>query len=150
MSILETGAASAASNTNVVYTITATNNGPTSATGVSVTEVLPAGTVFVSALPSQGSCSGTSTVICTLGSLNSGNSATVALTLKMPIATGLVTNTATVTATQNDPTPGNNSSSAPTTVTAAGPPVVGVPALSTWLLLLLATLLGGVAVVRMR
>jgi uncharacterized repeat protein (TIGR01451 family) len=149
MSILETGAGSAASNTNVVYTITATNNGPTSATGVSVTEVIPAGTVFISALPSQGSCSGTTTVICTLGALNGGNSATVALTLKMPVAAGLVTNTATVTAAQNDPTLGNNSASAPTTVTTVSA-VPAAPALSTWLLLLLATLLGGVAVVRMR
>jgi uncharacterized repeat protein (TIGR01451 family) len=149
MSILETGAASAGTNTNVVYTITATNNGPTSATGAAVTEVLPAGTVFVSAQPSQGSCSGTTTVICTLGSLNSGNSATVTLTIKMPVAAGLVTNTATVTAAQNDPTPGNNSSSAPTTVTVAAPPPAVAPALSTWLLLLLAALLGGVAVVRM-
>ncbi len=57
---------------------------------------------------------------------------------------------ATITAAQNDPTPGNNSASAPTTVIVAAPPPAVAPAMSTWMLLLLAALLGGVAVVRMR
>ena len=149
LSLLESGAATAPASTNVVYTITAANNGPTGATAVTITDVLPAGTSFVSAQTSQGSCSGTTTVTCALGALTNGGVATVTLTITMPAAAGLITNTATVTAAENDPTPANNSSSAPTTVTAAAPPS-GVPALSTWMLLLLGVFLAGAAVVRMR
>ena len=55
--------------TNLTYTITVTNNGPTDATGVTVSDPLPAGVSFVSANPTQGSCSGTTTVTCDLGGL---------------------------------------------------------------------------------
>jgi uncharacterized repeat protein (TIGR01451 family)/CSLREA domain-containing protein len=147
LSIVKTGAASAAANTNVTYTITATNNGPNGATNVKVTDVLPAGTTFVSAQPSQGSCIGTTTVTCTLGALNNGSSGTVSLTIKMPASSGPISNTATVTATENDPVPANNSSSAPTNVTGGASPS-GVPAMSGWMLLLLGAALGGVAIMR--
>src|SRR6266853_402746 len=55
---------------NLTYTITVTNNGPGGATEVSVTDALPSGVSFVSVTPSQGTCSGTSTVICNLGTIN--------------------------------------------------------------------------------
>jgi uncharacterized repeat protein (TIGR01451 family)/CSLREA domain-containing protein len=148
--ILKTGAASAAVSTNVTYTITVTNQGPNGATAVKVTDVLPAGTTFVSSLPSQGSCLGTTTVTCTLGTLNNGSSATVMLTIKMPAASGSISNTASVTATENDPVPANNSSSAPTNVTGGAPPASGVPTLSGWMLLLLGAALGGAALSRTR
>jgi uncharacterized repeat protein (TIGR01451 family) len=64
---------------NVTYTITVTNNGPGAADGVTVTDALPAGATLVSANASQGSCSGTTTVSCSLGSLASGASATVTI-----------------------------------------------------------------------
>jgi uncharacterized repeat protein (TIGR01451 family) len=41
-------------NTNVVFTLTLTNNGPNTATNVSVRDLLPSGFTFVSATPSQG------------------------------------------------------------------------------------------------
>src|SRR6185437_8610725 len=59
------------------YRITSTNTGPAVATNVSVTDTLPAGLTFVSATTSQGSCSGTATVICNLGSLADLGSATI-------------------------------------------------------------------------
>jgi uncharacterized repeat protein (TIGR01451 family) len=43
---------------NVVYTITVTNNGPSDAAGVDVTDALPGFTTFVSATPSQGLLAG--------------------------------------------------------------------------------------------
>ena len=44
------------SGTNLTYLITIKNAGPTVASGAVVGEPLPAGTTFVSATPSQGSC----------------------------------------------------------------------------------------------
>ena len=38
----------------ITYTVTLSNNGPNTATGVQVTDLLPAGLSFVSATPSQG------------------------------------------------------------------------------------------------
>ncbi|MBA2592590.1 MAG: DUF11 domain-containing protein, partial [Gammaproteobacteria bacterium] len=40
----------------MTYTVPVTNNGPSNATGVTMTDTLPAGVSFVSATPSQGSC----------------------------------------------------------------------------------------------
>ena len=140
--LAKSGAATASANANVAYTITVTNNGPTGATNVVMTDVLPAGTTFVSATTTQGSCSGTTTVLCALGSMTNGSTATITLTIKMPSTATTVSNTASVTASENDPTPGNNAGTAATVVSAA---IAAVPALSTWMLLLLAGMLSALA-----
>jgi len=93
---------------NLTYTITVTNNGPTAATGVNLTDTLAAGLVLVSATPSQGSCSGTGPINCPLGNLAGGASATVTVVVSAA-ASGSYTNTASVTATQPDLNTGNNS-----------------------------------------
>lgn len=100
---------------NVTYTITVTNNGPDTATGVTVTDPLPAGSALVSASASQGSCSGTTTVSCDLGSLANGASATVTIVV-MTTAVGTLSNTAAASASTADPTSANNAASAATTV----------------------------------
>jgi uncharacterized repeat protein (TIGR01451 family) len=52
---------------------------------VGLTEALPAGTTFVSATPSKGSCTGSAqSVACTIGSLKKGQSATVDVVVTAP------------------------------------------------------------------
>lgn len=104
----------------LTYTIVVTNNGPDTATGVTVTDTLPGGVTFGSATPTQGSCSGTSTVTCTIGTMTNGASVTITI-MVTPNATGTLNNTASVTSPTNDPNLGNNSSTTSTTVNPAAP-----------------------------
>lgn len=95
---------------NVTFTITATNNGLSPASGVSVTDLLPSGYTFVSATPSTGSyISGTG--IWTIGAM--ANAATATLTIVATVnTTGVYTNVATISGTENDPALSNNTASA--------------------------------------
>ena len=109
---------------NLTYTITVTNNGPSAATNASWSDTLPAGTTFVS-LPDVSGWSCTTpdagdsgTVSCSNPSFAVGSSVftlTVAVAPTVPAASTL-SNTATVTSSTTDGTPGNNSSTATTTV----------------------------------
>jgi uncharacterized repeat protein (TIGR01451 family) len=102
------GPAGVTAGQNVPYTISVTNNGPSTATNIVVTDPTPANLTFVSATPSQGSCSGTTTVTCNLGSLAANSSpATISMIYgTSPSFSGTVTNIASVTATE-DSTPSN-------------------------------------------
>lgn len=99
----------------LVYTVTVTNQGPVAASGVTLTDKLPANVSFVSAVPAQGTCSGTSTVTCSIGNLAVGAVSSVAITVKTK-QRGTLSNTATTTAAQTDPNGANNSATATTTV----------------------------------
>jgi hypothetical protein len=77
---------------------------------VVVTDALPAGVTLNSATATQGSCSGTTTVTCTLGTLPDGLSANVVLVVTKTVG-GNVSNTASVAADQTDPFMPNNSNS---------------------------------------
>jgi LPXTG-site transpeptidase (sortase) family protein len=103
--------------TNVTFTVTAHNNGPSAATGVVVTDVLPAGLTLVSA-----TASGTTTYsggTWTIGPLANGGNATLSIVATVT-GTTLVTNSATKTAEdQTDTVPGNDSASATVTGQAA-------------------------------
>ncbi|WP_345147432.1 CARDB domain-containing protein, partial [Flavobacterium ginsengiterrae] len=93
---------------NVIFTITAKNNGLYKATGVTVSDVLPSGYTFVSATPSKGTWAAPT---WTVGSLAGGASATLQITGTVR-ATGSYANTATVSGNNPDGTPGNNSATA--------------------------------------
>ncbi len=97
----------------VVFTLTLTNNGPNSATGVTVTDALPAGVIFVSSMPSQGSYNAV-TGLWTVGAMANGATATLKITVTVGVAAlPSATNTANVShSDQIDPVPGNNSASA--------------------------------------
>ncbi len=99
----------------VTLTLFVANNGPAAATGVTVTDTLPAGTTLLAASALLGTCGGTGPVTCTIDSLAAGGSTTVTLVLT-PAAAGTPANVAAVSAAQDDPTPGNNSSSLPLSV----------------------------------
>jgi uncharacterized delta-60 repeat protein/uncharacterized repeat protein (TIGR01451 family) len=101
---------------NMTYTLTVTNNGPDAASGVTVTDQLPPSVTFVSATPSQGSCSESGGIVtCSLGTLGNGATATVNIVVK-PTTAGTITNTASVTAFDQDPNQGNNADSENTSV----------------------------------
>jgi uncharacterized repeat protein (TIGR01451 family) len=107
--IVKTGALSA-DKTRINYTLTVTNKGPATANSVNVTDAIPAKTQFVSASSSQGSCSGTSTVTCSIGSMNKDQIVTITLVVNVTKAAGFISNTATVSTTSPDLNSGNNSS----------------------------------------
>ena len=108
--------AAAAIGDDITYTIGVQNNGPQSAPGVLVTDPLPVGMALLSASPSQGTCSGTATVTCTLGELGSGESASVLITAEAPRTQGDVTNSVTVASQVPDPNGENNTGSVVTPV----------------------------------
>ena len=99
----------------LTYTIAVRNNGPDRATGVRVTDTLPARTTFVSATASQGNCTGREPVTCNLGALASGETATITVVVE-PRRAGTITNTARVEGNQADAVAANNVATERTTV----------------------------------
>ena len=108
----------------LTYTLTITNNGPATATGVTVTDALPASVTFSSVSASQGTCTSIAGVVtCSLGDLTNSGVATVTISV-LPNVPGLLTNTAAVTALIPDPVASNNTSSVITTISNPPPFVV--------------------------
>lgn len=124
LSVTKTAPAAATAGSNVTYAIAVANAGPSDAANVALTDILPAGTTFVSESQTTGptfTCTTGATVTCTIASFPASATATFNVIVKLSgsIVNGTtVTNTANVTASTPDPTPGNNSSSASTLVSA--------------------------------
>jgi uncharacterized repeat protein (TIGR01451 family) len=108
----------------LTYTIQVRDLGLANATNVIVTDTIPAGTTFVSSTPSQGSCSGSPTITCNLGTINNAASATISILVTSPSSASTLSNTATVATTPADTVAGNNSS---TVVTVAQPLACATP-----------------------
>ncbi|HEX7831359.1 MAG TPA: DUF11 domain-containing protein, partial [Thermoanaerobaculia bacterium] len=112
LAITKSGPGGVTSGQNIVYTITVTNNGPSQATGVIVSDPTPANATFVL---NSGAC--VTAFPCNLGTLNSGQSVVITSTFSTsPSFSGNVTNTATVSSTTSDPSNANDSASAITNV----------------------------------
>lgn len=81
---------------NLTYTIKVTNNGPDTASGVILTDTLPQGVDFISAVSSQGTCSlAKGVVTCELGTMDMKEAVTATVTVK-PTSTGTICNKAAV------------------------------------------------------
>ncbi|MBB6613108.1 DUF3494 domain-containing protein [Pontibacter sp. Tf4] len=91
----------------VTYTITATNNGPGTATDVIVRENVPAGLEFVRVESSSKGTYNEATHIWEVGTLENGESATLKLVFKV-VATGELKNSVTIIGRDPDPNPGDN------------------------------------------
>jgi large repetitive protein len=124
VAIVKNGPPAAAAGSNIGYTITVSNNGPSTASNVSWTDTLPANTTFVSETQNTGpafTCTTGATVTCSIATLAPAATATFTLVVQVsPSAVNgsTITNTATVTTTTTDNTPGNNSSMTSATVAA--------------------------------
>jgi len=105
-------------NGTLTYTLRVTNNGPNTATNVTVTDDVPGGTTFVSVTPSQGTCTGTTTIKCVIGSIAVGGSAQIVLVVTGRTV-GTVTNSAFVAGNEADANPANNRASVAAAVTTA-------------------------------
>lgn len=116
--------------TNLTYTITASNTaGPSTATNVVVKDTLPGQVSVVSVTPGVGTCSGgipgnpAQPLICTLGSLAKGASATITVVVTVnpntPNGT-ILTNNASISSDTFDPNNANNTASVNKTVVAQG------------------------------
>jgi uncharacterized repeat protein (TIGR01451 family) len=106
----------------LTYTLTVTNNGPGDATGVMLTDSLPANVTFQSA--SSGCVHATGTVTCSLGDLANGATATVEIRVT-PQSEGTITDTASVEGDQTDLDTTDNTVSEDTTVQSVTPTPLG-------------------------
>jgi uncharacterized repeat protein (TIGR01451 family) len=110
---------------DITYTVTVDNNGPSTATAVSVSTTLPPAVIFRSAASATGVCDPGpdtgGTVACNLDDLAAGENGTVTIVVTPdPMATpGELTVVANVTAAEEDPNTENNEASEVTTLNAA-------------------------------
>ncbi len=99
---------------NFSYTLQVDNAGPSDAENVTITDTLPAELSFVSASPA---CSWDgATLTCALGTVATGGSGSVTVTVTAPATPATVSNTASVTTTIDDPDLTDNSTTATTQV----------------------------------
>jgi uncharacterized repeat protein (TIGR01451 family) len=116
---------------NITYSIFVQNNGPSPATGVTVSDPTPTGLAFLSVTGST--CT---SFPCSIGTLNSGQSVTLTSMYNVPpsYSGGPIVNTASVSAVEGDPNIADNQSTTTTNVGAAadvaisktGPPAVSL------------------------
>jgi uncharacterized repeat protein (TIGR01451 family) len=117
LSITKTSSATTViAGTDLAYTLQIANLGPNQASNVTVTDSLPPNVTLVSA---SAGCSGTVTLTCNLGALANGAAATVSIIVAVRSATPsgtILTNTASVSGNEVDPSLANNTASANTRV----------------------------------
>jgi len=130
LSIVKTAPGSVTTGSNITYTLTIYNGGPSTATNVQVIDHLPAPTAFVS-------CSSTGAGVCggsgnsrtvDFASFAAGATETVTLVAAVPcdlVDRTTITDTASVSSPEEELDPTNNSSSATTTASNPPPTITG-------------------------
>jgi len=127
----------------VTFTLTIANTGSSPATNVAVSDVLPAGLLFVSATPSQGAYV-IGTGIWTVGTVDPASPQTLVIQAEV-ISPGPQVNTATIThSDQLDPNPSNNARISPLNLSHPAP-ALGIPGMA-----ILLSILGLVAFLALR
>lgn len=116
LGIAKVGPTDVAAGADIPYVLTATNSGPDPATGVTITDTLPAGTTFKSG--DAGCTAAGQTVTCVVGALASGASAVRHITARSTVSMGgqAITNTAKITGADGDANAANDVASASTQI----------------------------------
>ena len=115
---LNTGQSNIVPGGTAIFDVVVTNSGPAAATGVTITDVIPAGLTFDGPNSNFNGLAnnfdvGSSTLTVDVGNLASGTNATITLATTIDAgASGSIVNTATVTGEQVETTAGDNSGSA--------------------------------------
>ncbi|MGZ4390873.1 MAG: hypothetical protein ACXVRK_01945 [Gaiellaceae bacterium] len=102
---------------NITWTMVVTNNGPSTATGVKVSDPMPAGNTYVSSTSTQGTCTGGAILNCDIGTMAAGATVTITL-ITTPSQPGTQTNTAVVSSSRPESNLANNTATASVEVTA--------------------------------
>ncbi|MEA1965036.1 MAG: hypothetical protein U9O41_07930 [Candidatus Aerophobetes bacterium] len=111
----KTGPTSGTAGETITYALTVTNNGPSDALEVAVTDAIPTGTEWVS--DTSGGAYTPATGIWTIGKLAAGSSVSLDITVKiLSGTTDSLVNTAVVSTTTFDPDTTNNEAAVSTTV----------------------------------
>ncbi|MFI5182252.1 MAG: DUF11 domain-containing protein [Thermoanaerobaculia bacterium] len=130
VSLVKIGPASAAPGGPIEYTLVVVNNGPASATSLTVTDPLPAGVLFQSLTAPPGWVCTTpvvgagGTVSCTLATLAVATPQVFSIAATAPTVSEVVTNTATVATSPVDSNAANDTASAQTVVGQAPPSAI--------------------------
>jgi uncharacterized repeat protein (TIGR01451 family) len=117
LGVTKTGEPTVAVGDQIHYTMTITNNGPSTATGVVLKDTLPIGTTFVSSPVCPAPVG--NLVTCPIADMASGSSTSAAITILATTA-GVVTNKAQVSSTEFETNPANNTAFFTTMVTVPG------------------------------
>ncbi len=99
--------------TSVTYTLTTTNDGPSTARDVTITDPIDEGVTFVSATLGGDPCGFDDGVVrCAVGSLAPGQAAAATVVVVLDAAAATVQNSAVVSSSTSDPDPDDNAASA--------------------------------------
>lgn len=115
----------------LTYTLTIDNAGPDTATGVTVTDTLPASVQFESVTTADGSCTRNDRIVsCDLDPIASGGTASITIEVT-PQQEGQITNVAVVSSDESDTDPSDNGDTEETQVGAGPTPTADVALVKT-------------------